>query len=111
MTFIQGNAYVEDDANRGLYKVAQFGAQPQHLLNKIDEEATRRSLPTYKSRVSLQGYEFTCARCGDHFVVVNAMTASEPSEFTNADLLAQQRRMMPFLKNGKTSRECEIPLS
>jgi hypothetical protein len=111
MTFIRGNAFVEDDANRGLYKVAEFGVQPEHLLSKIDADATRKGLNIYKATVSLRGYEFTCARCGDHFIVVNGMTASEPIELTNQDLIAQQNRLRPFARHQAPSRECEVPLS
>ena len=111
MTFIKGNAYVEDDANHGIYQVAEFGAQPQRLVSKIDAEATGKGLDLYKATVSLEGYEFTCARCGDHYVVVNAMTASVPTEFTDRDRLAEQDRLRPFLRGGAPSRQCEIPMS
>jgi hypothetical protein len=106
-----GNAYVEDDANHGVYKVAEFGAQPQRLVSKIDADATRKRLDVFKSTVSLKGYEFTCSRCGDHYVVVNAMTASEPTEYTNQDRLGRESRLRPFLRDTPPSRECEIPMS
>lgn len=110
MTFIMGNDFVEDDANHGVYKVAEFKAQPQRVLSKIDAQATSKRWHAFKATVSLKGYEFTCARCGDHYVVVNAMTASVPSEYTNLDQLAQQNRLRPFLREKAPSRECEIPM-
>jgi hypothetical protein len=111
MTFVRGNAYVEDDVNHGIFEVAEFKAQPERLLSKIDAEAAHKGWNAYKSTVSLEGFEFTCARCGDHYLVVKAMTASEPTEFTNQDLLAEQNRMRPFLRRQASSRECEIPMS
>ena len=110
MTLIMGNAFVEDDTNHGLYKVAEFGTQPKRLLGQIDADASRKGLQMYKVTVSLQGYEFTCARCGDHFIVVNAMTASQPSEYTNQDMRDRQERMTPIVRDVPASRECEIPL-
>lgn len=110
MTFIMGNAYLEDDANRGVYEVAEFGAQPQRLVSKIDADATRKGLDVFKSTVSLKGYEFTCARCGDHYVVVNAMTASEPTEYTDEDRIGRETRLRPFVRRTPSSRECEIPM-
>lgn len=111
MTFINGNAWVEDDANHGVYEVAEFGALPKRAVSKIDAVATRKGLDAFKSTVSLEGYEFTCARCGDHYVVVNAMTASEPTEYTNQDALARKNRLKPFLRNTPPSNECQIPMS
>jgi hypothetical protein len=111
MTFVSGNAYVEDDTNHGVYKVSEFGAQPERLVSKIYADATRKHLHLFKSTVSLKGYEFTCARCGDHYVVVNAMAASEPTAYTNQDLLARQSRLRPSLRHAQPSRECQIPMS
>lgn len=108
MMFIKSNAWVEDVGNHGLYKVAEFKPQPRSLWRKMDTEAARWGFSGYKSTVSLEGYEFTCVRCGDHFIVVNKMTASEPTEITNQDLQAEEGRLKPALRNRPTAPECEI---
>ena len=111
MTFIMGHAWLEDDANRGMYEVANIGEQRQVLLSKIYSEAARKGLHEFKTTVSLKGYEFTCARCGEHYVMVSAISASEPTQFTDLDSQTQQERLRPFVRKRTTPRECQTLLT
>lgn len=101
MIFMRGNATLLDAVTHRVYGVAEFGAQPQHVLASVDSKAKSSRLEAFKTTVSVTGYAFTCLPCGKHEIVVSSMTSSAPSEFSHQDFESYQKEIRSWPVSAK----------